>query len=558
MNRKQILGLLIAVVLFVPAALFAGNERGIDLYRAEFYDAAKYSLLEQKNLSPEEQAENYYYLGQIYYKQNSDSAAHYFSRAISADDNYPLGYVGEGTIALSKGDAKGAETLFKRAGDIAKKDPSVQVAIAEAYFNADKMPEVNEALKKAKKIDKKYAGTFLVEGDIFKKQDKLGDAAGRYQDAIAADPNEKLAYLRLGKLYEYVNPKYALDFLDKLIQVDPEYIPAYALIGDINRNQGTYLQALRAYEKIINIPGLPLVQHERYAQLLYFTDQYEKSLQEINYVLSQDPDNVVMHRLRAYNSFKLEDYEQGVQQMEEFLSKAPVDQHIYLDYITYGRLLLKVKRQEDALAAFQKAANLDSSKSEIFKEMATAYESMKNYPEAIKQYEKYFEIEPNATILDYHYYGVANYNAASRFFTPEYTGTPRTPEQQQQDDAEFQVYLEQGNKAFDKVIELRPESYLGYLFKGYLNAFLDVIAQSDETAVAGAAIPYYDKALEIMLAGNEDGKRNKEILDVYRYFASYYYVQKDYPKALEYFRKILEMQPNNEDVKQTIEAIEKM
>lgn len=558
-TKKLILGLLGTAIL-LPGILFAGNERGIDLYRAEFNDAAKYSLLEQKDLSAEKQAENYYYLGQIYYRQNSDSAQYYFSKAIETDAKYAFGYVGEGILALSKGDKKTAADLFKKAGDLDKKNPAVQVAIAEAYLNVDMVNEVNEAIKKAKKINKKYSETFLIEGDIFKKEDRLGDAAGRYMDAIAADSNEKLAYLRLGKLYQYVNPKSALDNLDKLLAIDPEYIPAYALFGDISYNQGYYSQALKAYEKIINIPGLPLMQHEKYAQLLYFTDQFDKSLKEIEYVLSIDPNNVVMHRLRAYNSFRLEKYELGVQQMEEFLAKAPTEQHIYLDYITYGRLLLKINRHEDALIAFQKAAALDSTKSETYKEMATTYESMKDYPKAIEMYQKYFEVEPNPTIIDYQYYGLANYNAASKFIRPEYIQTTKTPEQKQLDDAEFQTYMENGNKAFDKVIELSPESYSGYLYKGHLNSFLDVIAQNqtEGTATSGVAIPYYEKALEIMLNDNEGGKRNNRILGIYSYFASYYYVQKDYPQALNYFRKVLEIQPDNADVKETIEVLEKM
>ena len=559
MNTKKILGLAMAIVFSVSGAFAVGNERGIDLYRAEFYDAAKIFFLEQKNQSAKEQAENYYYLGQIYSElQKADSASYYYSKSLETSPDYPLGYVGQGKVALLKGNTKEADDLFKKATGMAKKDPSVQTAIAEVYVRAKMYSEAMDAVNKAKKINKKYAPALLAEGDIFKNQDKLGDAAARYEDAIRFDPNEKLAYLRLAKLYEYINTELSLKYLGQLTAIDQEYIPAYALIGDIHRNKGTYGDALQAYEKTINIPGIPIVQRERYAQLLYFTDQYGRSLDEINYVLSKDPENVVMHRLRAYNSFKLENYDLGVQQMEEFLQKAPQDQHIYLDYITYGRLLLKVKRTDDAIAAFQKAVALDSSKPEVYKELATAYETMKNYPEAIKQYEKYFELEKNPTVFDYHYFGLANYSAASQFITPEYLAATKSAEQKAADDAEFKSYMEKGNAAFDKVIELSPDSNLGYLYKGHLNAFLDVIARSNEEAVPGIAIPYYEKALELMLADNEGGKRNARILDIYRYFASYYYVQKDYPQSLSYFKKILEIQPDNQEIKQSIEAIEKM
>jgi tetratricopeptide (TPR) repeat protein len=544
---KKISGLAIALFLPVSGVFASSNEKGIDLYRAELYNAAKLFFLDQQNQSPQEQAENYYYLGQTYYQlQQIDSAAYYYEKAIQSDTEYPFGYIGEGKLALVKGELKTADALFKKANGLAKKNPSVQTTIAEVYVNANLKTQAEEALDKARKVNKKYPGIYVVEGDMLMKEGKIGDACARYENAIAFEKNDKIAYLKLARVYKNINTSEALKYLDELTRIDPDYIPAYALIGDINRDSGMYLQALKAYEKFISIQGVPILQHERYAQLLYFTDQYEKSLKQIDYILKNDPANPVMHRLQAYNNFKLENNALALSEMAKFLQDNPVDKHIYLDYITYGRLLLKEKQPEAAVDAFLKAAALDPKKPEVYKELANAYETAHNYPDAIKQYEKYFEVETTPVVYDYFYYAQANYSAASGYIDAEYLETPITPEQKEIDDAAFRSYIEKGNNALGEVISRSPESYLGYLWRARLNSFIDVKEQKAKgSAMQGVAKPYYEEALQVMLAANQDGRRNNEIIEAYRYLASYYLLLDDKINAGDYFKKILEVEPEN-------------
>ena len=123
MNGKKVLSLTMVALFFVSGIFASSNERGIDLYRAELYDAAKLFFLNQKNQSDQQQAENYYYLGQTYYElQQLDSAAYFYDKAVQTSPGYPLGYIGQGKLILAK-DAKAADALFKKAVSSAKKDP---------------------------------------------------------------------------------------------------------------------------------------------------------------------------------------------------------------------------------------------------------------------------------------------------------------------------------------------------------------------------------------------------------------------------------------------------
>ncbi|GHV12152.1 hypothetical protein FACS1894162_8090 [Bacteroidia bacterium] len=533
MNTKKWASAAIAVVCSLGA--FAGsNERGIDLFRAQLYDAAKIFFLEQTSQSPVEQAENAYYLGQTYYDlQHPDLAAEQYAKAVSVAPEYPFGYVGQGRLALAKGDVKGAEALFKTAAGYAKKDASVQTAIAEAYIAAKMYPQADAALEKARKINKKYSGIYQAEGDKLMQEGKKDQAYSSYEQAKYFNPNDKVSYLKLAKAYEYTNPGVALDYLNELLAIDKEYIPAYALIGDINREKGQYGKALEAYEKFMSIPGVPVLQHERYAQLLYFTDQYDKSLAKIDYVLTIDPKNPVMHRIMAYNNYKLENNDLAVQQMAQFLKDNPEDKHIYLDYITYGRALVKNKQPQEAVDALLKAEKLDPSNAEVHKELAGAYESAANHPASIEQHEKYIQTKESPEALDYLYYGQTAYSAASKYLDVNY-----------QSDVDFQTYIDKGNQAFSKIIELRPQSYLGYLWQANINSVVDLRDQLTTGEMKGVAKPYFEKSLEVLLANNDEGKRNNEIIAAYDYLASYYYfVAKDQATAVDYYKKMLEIDP---------------
>jgi tetratricopeptide (TPR) repeat protein len=551
MKTKKLFSL--GLFLFSAASVFAGNnEKGIEYYRAGLYDAAKIFFTQQTNQTATEKAENYYYLGQTYYELNQiDSAQYCYQQAIAASPEYPFGYIGSGKLALKKGNSKEADDLFKKANGYApKKDASVQCEIAQVYSDAGLYDKSTEALEKARKTNIKYSGIYLVEGSTLMKQGKVGDACARYQMAINFNDQDKVAYLKLAHAFSGVNTELALEYLDKLVTMDSEYIPAYALIGDINRELGKYKPALAAYEKFISVPGVPILQHERYAQILYFTDQYEKSLDRIKYVLSRNPDNSVMHRIEAYNNYALKNYALGAEQMAAFLKETPVDKHIYLDYITYGRLLLENKQSEEALTYLLKAAELDATKSEVYKELASAAGKLGDYPAQVKYLEKYLEVEPNAVSADYFLYGQqAIYRAAGAYIK-------LPPEELTEKEAEFKALIQKGDAAFAEVIERSQNSHLGYYWRANLHSLVDAFDQAKTGKMTGDAQPFYEEAYKFMLNKNEGGIRNAEIIECCRYLGSYYIILKDDGAAAgEYYKQILQIAPDDQLAKQTLDAL---
>jgi tetratricopeptide (TPR) repeat protein len=575
MKTKQKSLLLVASALLASTAFAGNNEQGIDYYRAELYGAAKIFFLQQTGQNTADQAENYYYLGQTYYKLGqSDSAQYYYDKSIATDAEYPFGYIGNGTLTLEKGDFKQAEELFKKATGLAKKDPSVATSVAEAYVAQKKYTEAEEALKKARKINKEYSGLWITEGDMLLQQGKVGDATGKFDMAIRFNPNEKLAYLNCAKVYKTINPEQSLEYLQKSVDIDANYIPAYAEIGDINLKLGNdykdandtlqadecFEKALAAYEKFISIPGVPMLQQERYAQLLFFTRQYDKAEKQIEAVLAQDAENIVMHRIRAYNNFALDKDDVAIEQLTTLLSGLPEDKHLYLDHYLMGNSYIKQGNFKKAEESYKNAAKIDQQKeAELYAMLIVSADKAKDYLAAIDFYEHYFEITPDASTADFFNYGMDIYIVASTYATKDVAAEEKTDAQlKAQNETAFQTFFQKADKAFSSVIERKSDNYLGYFWKARLYALADAYDQVRDVQMKGLAKPHYETALPWLIKNNESGDRNTDIVETYRYLGNYYYtVEKKTDKLVECYQKILEYDPDNATAKNVLDQIRK-
>ena len=563
-NQKKLL-ILASLSFLVASSLFAGvNDKGIEYYRAELYGAAKIFFLAQTNQSPADQAENYYYLGETYYKLNQeDSASYYYQKAVDILPDYPFGYIGAGKLALKKGDAKAADDLLKKANGLAKKDPSVQTAIAEVYANVGDYANAQLALDKARKINSKYSGIYLVEGDMLMKQGKTGDACARYDNAILFNNSDKVSYLKLAQVYKDINSDESLKYLDKLIALDPNYIPAFAVYGDIYREKAQIKNALDAYEKFISIPGVPLLQQERYAQLLYFwassnpsiaAEEFPKALKQIQYVLSKDPTNLVMKRLQAYNNFRLGNFEEGYKQMVEFLKEMPKERHIYQDYMTLGQLALKEKQPNEALDAFEKAIQMDSTKSsDIYKQSAIAASNAGLYPAAVNYYQKYIAVDKDADANDYNSYATVCYKAAAYYIDPANEASVTTPDSIAAYEASFKYFVQKGDSAYAEVARRFPDKHYGYIGRANINSLLDKYDIDRTGKMKGYAKPFFEEAITVMLKNNADGARNADIIAAYRYLVNYYLaVENNTEAVIDFSKKILDIDPNDEAARKTL------
>ena len=97
--------------------------------------------------------------------------------------------------------------------------------------------------------------------------------------------------------------------------------------------------------------------------------------------------------------------------------------------------------------------------------------------------------------------------------------------------------------------EKYPELVFGYYWRGRSSAAID------STMEKGLAIPYYSKVVEI---GETDttGKSKTQLVEAYGYLAGYEANEnRNYSKAIEYFERLLRIDPENEQAKKYLQIL---
>ena len=185
-----------ASALFAAAAIPSMAQthvEGEEYYKADQIANAKELLNRNMNNAGTDKAVSNYYLGLIALEEgNKSEAQNYFNAGVSANPEYAYNYIGLGYIDLLNGDKSAAEKQFKEAENREKKSPSLNIAIARAYYGADPAvyaKEIEKRIEKARKADMKNADIYLFEGDRKKDVKDFGGAAGQYEMAANYDPN---------------------------------------------------------------------------------------------------------------------------------------------------------------------------------------------------------------------------------------------------------------------------------------------------------------------------------------------------------------------------------
>ncbi|MDP4185515.1 MAG: tetratricopeptide repeat protein [Bacteroidota bacterium] len=521
------------VILVSFSHSYAQKSAGIDLINGEMYRTAKSFFKKQLN-DPLQKSDACYYLGEVYrLTGKADSASYYYNLGLQTNPENGLCLAGKAGTTFSKNEAE-AEALIKKASSAKdyKKNPATYVAIAKAYFANNKADNANTALAKARDLDKKYTDAYITEGDMLLTKLSGGDAANKYEMAIYFDSNCKPAYLKLAKLHLLAkNYEQATGALDKLKAIDANYGPAYKVLGELMYAQGQYAEAADAYTEYLKTNEATTNDRARHAAFLFFKKDYAKSVEEATNALKEDPDNIVMQRILAYNMYDAKDYANGLAKMESFMKNVDPSDIIEADYRYYARLLTKNDKDSLAIINFRKALEVDKSKVDTYKEIAQAYEKIKKYADAAKTYETYVGAIKSPMNTDYFMWGRDCYLAGEEINDAAIAKNPA-------DSLIRKAYFVKTDSLFQIVATNAPESHQGYLWRARANAKLD------PSSSLGLAKPFYEKVTEILeQPGKEKYKEN--LVEAYQYLGYYYYAKDDKENAKKFYGKILVLDPTN-------------
>ncbi len=474
-----------------------------------------FQIILQKN--PKD-AGAWYYLGEMaYHDEKSDSAAWFYNKAREANPDSYFAHVGNGTIQLDKNMKSEADKSFgkalRAAGD--KEKAFVHSLIGEAYLTS-RFPNYDKAIQaftEARDLDTKNAKAFVQLGDAYLAKGQVGDALSSYELASNKDKNNPEILMKIARAYYKNNiSDVATEQLEGVIQLFPDYAPAYKDLYQIYFAKGQFSKVTPLLEKYVSLVGNDVEQRARLVKFLTFqAKDYKRAIQEAYTVLEQDPHYYPMHRWLAWAYFEEGDFQKSFEMSGLFFKHAG-NRPIYAsDYEYYAKAASKIGNVEAAVTNYKKVLELDSTRTEVHDFIAKAYYENKNWQEAEKAYVTKIA-SGKTTNQDWYYLGMAQY--------------------QQNKNAE-------ADSTFAKLTEKQPTYATGWMMRARANNRLD------PDRVNYLAKPFYEKYIELASADPE--KYKKQLVEAYNFIGYYASQHEDLPGAIVWYEKSVALDPANEE-----------
>lgn len=547
------------LILAFSLMLAGSTSYAQDVEKANWYLGQKQYITAEKILrsalsnSPSD-AKAFYYLGKVYILTGRpDSAEMFFQKGVQADEKYPLNYIGLGMIQLNKSNKPEWFKLYEKGWKISENTFQYNLEAGWACLSTttQNYDLCDKYLNAAQEEGAKDCHLITERGDLFLVSKSPGDAVNEYERAIYYDKNCVQAYIKLGEIFAKANNyRDAIADFNQALALDSTQILAYKERGDLYYTFGKYNEAKADYNIYMSKSDKTLDDEERYAFILFFSKDYEAAKKLVHEVIQKDSTNTVMYRVAAYIDFESGDFESSMKNIEYFFTHHDTTKFISLDFIYYGHLLLKAGQDSLGTIELENALKLDSTKTELYEEIAKSYTKQRKYLNSNDYYQKMLSINsPNLTNI---YYQIGrNY-----YFMAEDSLIVK--------DTAYRAKLYHlADSSFELMSQHSPDSYVGYIWSGR------ALSRLDPETSAGLAKPAYEKAMAILEAGDVT-KTPKLLIECYRYFAFYHYMQganleKSMPSesasematSVDFWQKILKLDPEDKQAQTAIENLKK-
>jgi tetratricopeptide (TPR) repeat protein len=530
---KHIILLFISIggMLAVPAQTL---EQGIQQLYYERYQTAE-NTFHQVLQENSNNAVAWYYLAKDYLLEDKSAKAMDSIQLAPVDAKADAWYkVALGALLLQEGKKSEATGYFN---DVIKetkeKDAAILAAIADAQIQS-KAGDANYAidlLNKAIKRDKKNASLYVLLGDAWLKSLNGSEAFKAYQQATQINDKYASAYHKLAEIFvTQKNPEMYVSYFQKAIAADPNYAPSiYRLyVYEFNRHPA---KAMEYYKDYLSKSDVSVENDYDLADLFYLNKKYDKAIQKANTIIKEQGEKVQprLFKLISYSYAEQKDSANAFAYMQQYFSKEADSNKVAKDYLLMGNLYASVKKNGSvAFNYFDKAVAVEKDSSELlkyYKQFSDLAADNKNFSEQAKWLGMYYNASNKTTNIDLFNLALAHYRA----------------EQFAAADSVFGIYISK-----------YPGQSFGYYWQAKSKAL------QDKDMSQGLAVEAYQKLVEVLEKNPNDANFKKWIVEAYAYLAAYETnTQKDYAEAVDYFEKVLQVDPENTDAKKYIDLLEK-
>ncbi len=451
------------------------------------------------------------------YLKNYDQALKYFTDGEKTGKKKPKFYDGTGKALMEKGDYQNADINFRKAIDKDKKNPAYHIDLGEVNFRNKTYPialsEFNAAIALDSTLNTSKGDIHLKMARSYFNMRNVESAIKEYQMDVQLHPSDTTGWMELARIYDVSgNTPQAVLCYEKYLAIDSNNGQAWFDLGKLYLKVPDQAKAAGAFEKAVGLKSNEAAAYGFLANIYSDRKEYEMAFD-------------------AYNRY-------------EKVFGSP-DSALY--WVDKGKVLMKLGEKnapffDSAAVAFNKAISIDSTFAPAFEYAGLTRYYEKNYSEAISYFNRELSLD-STSINTYR-------NLAFAYLKTEQYGNAA--------------------KALVKALNLKPEdvlmrSMLGriYSFNKDYNSSIDqyeyILNHENPDLNDSVRCEIYPElgssylqlkncqaALPILLKA-ERCKPNE--LSVIMNIASSYELCDKMKDANTYYRKALELSPNNKDAR---------
>lgn len=451
-----------------------------------------------------------------------------FKQAVSYGSRNPINHIGLASALAASKDFAGTKASCDKALELNRKDETdVYVGVADAYLagqDAKFLGEAETILYKilAKEPENKKA--LFTLGNMYFVQGVNSLAISNFNEVVKLDDKYLECWMKLGETQMRTKEwQKALDAFKKVEELNPEYAPVKKWLGELEYKRGNLTKATEYMEAYVEATEGDIAAKIRYASFLYLTEQCDKALPIMDAVL-KDTNSVVMMRLSAYCYCQKEDATEALSRFETYFKTSKEANIIAADYENRGKAHQLAGNDSLAMLDYDKAVEMDSSKATVYGTAAKKYFDKKDWAKAGATYSKFIE-KGEPKFRDYFFWG------SSYYYAKDYVNA---------------------DTAYGTMCAKYPTVHIGFHFRGRVAVQLD-------TNKEGLARPYYQKSYDILTEKGEEmkPKEKKDLAEACNYLGfSYYSENENCEKAVPFYEKYLELDPEGKNAKGAQQVID--
>ncbi|MCX7977570.1 MAG: tetratricopeptide repeat protein [Bdellovibrionaceae bacterium] len=290
---------------------------------------------------------------------------------------------------------KEALSYARRAVDMDSTNSGAHIAYANALVVSE---GADTAISYLEELAKKYSYNMeyrLAIAEILFGEERYTQAADIYRRIIAFDEKNKKAHLGLGScLRAMAQNEEAIRIFVKASVLDPTDAEALFNVGQIYLEMNRFEEAVRQFEMVQKV-------NKFYPRTNYFLGRAFLSVADFDRALAaalaerqMNPQAADSYILAGDVLFERRKYQECANEYSSALKLRPSDINLYIKASKCYRGAGSLEVAEDMLAL---AKELESGYAEIYREQGAIFQKKGDALAAIKAYELYLELSPNAT-----------------------------------------------------------------------------------------------------------------------------------------------------------------